>query len=173
MKLIVGLGNPGERYKDTRHSAGFLVIEKLQLNVYSDFPWKFENKFNAAVCMAGEAILAKPLSFMNSSGGVVSSLVNFYKIPKNNLYVIHDDLDIKLGEYKIQFAVGPKLHNGIASIEDRLGTKDFWRIRMGVDNRGLENRISGEEYVLEDFNKEEREIFNAGAIKAIADLQTQ
>ena len=170
MKLIVGLGNPGEKYQNTRHNAGFLLIDKLQSDVYPESPFRFENKFNAEVSMAGEAILVKPLSFMNNSGRVVCSLLNFYKIPKGNLYVLHDDLDVKLGEYKIQFAVGPKLHNGIASIEERLGTKDFWRVRIGVDNRDPSSHVLGETYVLEDFTKDERKTFDGAVLKALEEL---
>jgi peptidyl-tRNA hydrolase, PTH1 family len=173
MKLIVGLGNPGEKYVNTRHNAGFLVVEKLQLDIYPDYPWKFENKFNADISMAGEAILVKPLVFMNNSGDVVGSLINFYKIPKENLFVIHDDLDIRLGEWKLQFAVGPKLHNGIASIEERIGTKDFWRLRLGVDNRTEDNRIPGEEYVLQNFSEDEMNIFSEATINAIKDLRAE
>lgn len=173
MKLIVGLGNPGEKYKGTRHNIGFLVIEKFQIDIFPNFPWKFERKFNAEVSMAGEMILVKPQTFMNNSGGSVSSLASFYKIPKNNIYVIHDDLDIKLGEVKLQFAVGPKLHYGVTSIEEKLGTKDFWRLRIGVDNRELNNRVEGEDYVLQNFSDDEEKIVSEVIIKAVKDLNIQ
>ena len=170
MKLIVGLGNPGDRYVGTRHNTGFFVVEKLQLDVFPDFPWKFENKFNADISMAGSAILVKPLSFINSSGEVVKKLVNFYKIDKENLIVVHDDLDIRLGEWKKQFSQGPKLHNGLLSIEEKLGTIDFWRFRVGVDNRTVDNRISGEDYVLQPFFEEEITLLNKATIEICKEL---
>ena len=98
---------------------------------------------------------------MNDSGLAVSKIANFYKIALGDIYVIHGDLDLRLGEYKIQKGVGPKLHYGIASIEEKLGSKDFWRVRVGIDSRTVENRLSGEEYVLQNFNEQEEEVFEA------------
>ena len=97
---------------------------------------------------------------MNKSGLAVSKFAKYYIQNTKYLYVAHDDLDIPLGEFKIQFAKGPKLHNGIESVEKALSTKDFWRIRIGVDNRDSDNRIPGEKYVLEDFTQEEKKILN-------------
>lgn len=97
---------------------------------------------------------------MNDSGIAVKYAVNKHKLKPINLYVIHDDLDLPLGSWKIQFAKGPKDNGGINSIEQVLGTDDFWRIRVGVNNRNPENRISGEDYVLEDFVKDERVILD-------------
>jgi PTH1 family peptidyl-tRNA hydrolase len=97
---------------------------------------------------------------MNDSGSFVKQLVDQYKLDLSNLYIVHDDLDIKLGEYKIQFGRGPKDHNGILDIEAKLGTKDFWRVRIGVDNRPLDDKPMGEEYVLQNFTSEERVILD-------------
>ena len=92
---------------------------------------------------------------MNTSGTVVKQVLKKHpEITTSQLYIVHDDLDIPLGKFKIQFGTGPKLHNGIRSIEDELGTNEFWRIRIGVDNRG-ENKVDGETYSLEDFTEEE------------------
>src|SRR4030042_1472406 len=162
MKLIVGLGNPGEKYKNTRHNVGFVVLDAIASQITNEYQYqdiKFQKSKNAkaeylSFKIGDETIeLIKPLTFMNSSGFSVAYGKNKHKVPVENIYVIHDDLDIKLGEYKIQKGVGPKLHYGIASIEKELGIGDFWRIRMGVDNRSIDNRVSGEEYVLEDFEK--------------------
>lgn len=174
MKLIVGLGNPGEKYKNNRHNVGFMVADRLQTTVYRNYEWGENSKFKAVVCRpkAVDVLLAKPTSFMNSSGFVVKKLVDFYKVKPDNLFVIHDDLDIKLGEYKIQKR-GPKLHNGILSIENALGTKDFWRVRVGIENRvsGYQDvRISGEEYVLNDFTQKELSTLNLVTDKIIQDL---
>ena len=95
---------------------------------------------------------------MNDSGVAVKNLSTHYNLQHTNLYVVHDDLDLTLGSYKIQFGKGPKVHNGLLSIEEELGTSDFWRVRIGVDNRDPNNRIPGDEYVLQNFTKEEIEI---------------
>lgn len=102
--------------------------------------------------------LAKPTTFMNLSGESVGAISSFYKINPAEILVVHDDLDIKLGEYKMHFNKGPKVHNGITSIENHLGTSEFWRLRIGIDNRTPELRenISGADYVLGRFNSEER-----------------
>lgn len=150
MKLIIGLGNPGEKYKANRHNVGHIVVDALQESGLSQ--GVIAKKTNAFK-------LAKTESFMNVSGEAVRRLVNFYKVSPEDLYIIHDDLDIPLGEYKIQKGKGPKLHYGIQSIEEALGTPDFWRVRVGVDNRDPNNRIPGEKYVLQDFTQDERETF--------------
>jgi PTH1 family peptidyl-tRNA hydrolase len=103
---------------------------------------------------------------MNESGVFVKKLVDQYKLEPSNLYIAHDDLDIPLGAYKIQLGVGPKVHNGVNSVEEELGTKDFWRVRIGVDNRKPDDRTSGEEYVLQDFTAEERKALD-GVIQEI------
>lgn len=143
MKLIVSIGNPGVAYANTRHNAGFLVVEALQ---NSKLP--------------KDVVLRKSDVFMNESGTFVKKLVNNYKLDLNSLYVIHDDLDIKLGEYKIQFGRGPKDHNGLKSIDEELGTDQYWHVRVGVDNRPLDGRVMGEEYVLQNFSGEEKEMIN-------------
>jgi len=150
MRLIIGLGNPGEKYKNTRHNAGFLVADKLQ-----------------KVKLPAGTVLKKSDVFMNNSGDFVSRLSKRYDSNPSDLFIIHDDLDIPLGSYKIQYGIGPKVHNGVNSIEVELGTKDFWRIRIGVDNRKSEDRIDGEEYVLQDFTEEERKILDKTIKEAI------
>ena len=101
-------------------------------------------------------IITKTNTFMNDSGSFVKDLYIKYNIQNTDLYVAHDDLDLPLGTWKIQFAKGPKDNGGINSIEQVLGTKDFWRIRVGIDNRNPEERVPGEEYVLEDFTQDEK-----------------
>ena len=149
MRLIIGLGNPGEKYKNTRHNAGFLVADKLQ-----------------KIKLPAGTIVRKSGVFMNESGSSVRALYTKYGIQNTDLYIAHDDLDIPLGSFKIQFGTGPKVHNGVNSIEKELGTQDFWRIRVGVDNRKPDDRTQGEEYVLQDFTEEERNTAN-GVIEKI------
>ncbi len=141
MKLVVGLGNPGEKYVNTRHNVGYLLCNNLDnLSKKSSFVIRKSNKF------------------MNDSGSFVSELIKRYGIELKDLYIIHDDLDIALGLYKIQFAKGPKDHNGLNDIYEKLGTKDFWHVRVGIDNRDLGNKTKGEEYVLQDFTSEEKQV---------------
>src|SRR3972149_12131165 len=155
MKLIIGLGNPGQKYKNTRHNIGHLVAgELVKLQVPKDF------------------IVKRTNVFMNDSGNFVKKLVDQYHIEFSNLWVIHDDLDIPLGSYKIQNGKGPKLHNGINSIEQELEREDFWRVRVGVDSRDPESRISGEEYVLQDFSQEERGVLDTAIAEICKKLAT-
>lgn len=163
MKLIVGLGNPGEKYKQNRHNVGWLLLDYLDKKMEGR-GWKAEKMFEAEICeieINGEKIiLAKPQTFMNDSGKAVQKISKNNNLTSNDLVVVHDDLDIKLGEYKIQIGKGPKLHNGIESIENHMHTKEFTRVRIGVDNRSRENRIPGEAYVLQNFTSEELTVLN-------------
>lgn len=148
MKLLVGLGNPEAKYQKTRHNVGVMIIDKLKGELKREF------------------VLKKSSVFMNSSGIFIKKLISDYSLKDlDNLYVIHDDLDIKLGEYKIQFGKGPKDHNGIISIENELKTKDFWRIRVGIENRESQNKIKGELYTLENFLPQELIIINSVVAK--------
>ena len=153
MKLIIGLGNPGKQYENTRHNVGYLVVDQLR-------------KKN----LPKDLVIKKTGAFMNESGKAVKNLTTNYQLPTTNLYVVHDDLDISLGQFKIQKGRGPKDHKGIQSVEDVLGTSEFWRVRIGVDNRDPENRIPGEEYVLQEFTDEEKRIRDKVISEVIKDL---
>lgn len=165
MILIVGLGNPRKEYAKSRHNAGWVVLDVLEQEISKpEYPiskkvldphFEFIKKFDAKICQLGDLLLAKPQTFMNFSGIAVGKLVYHYQVFASNLWVIHDDLDIRLGEYKIQFGKGPREHRGLLSIYEKLGTKDFWHVRIGVDNRGSDNRTPGEKYVLQKFTEEE------------------
>lgn len=162
MKLIVGLGNPGKKFKGTRHNVGFMAVEalreKLQRGKGAGMRLRFQEakKFEAEMAKMGSLLLIKPQTFMNKSGRCISRLVNFYKVNLKDLYVIHDDLDIKLGEWKLQMGKGPKEHKGILSIEEALEGVSFWRVRVGVENRS-KKKIPGERYVLLKFKEKEKE----------------
>lgn len=162
MKLIVGLGNPGEQYKNNRHNVGFMFVDYLltQLTDSRINGFKSDKYLSSEVChIPSEIILTKPTTFMNRSGEAINSCVTRYMLHVTyDLIVVHDDLDIPLGKFKIQKGIGPKLHNGIASIEQHLKTKDFLRVRIGVDSRTPENHIDGESYVLQNFLPEEKTI---------------
>ncbi len=166
MKLIVGLGNPGQKYEGTRHNAGYIVVDEI-LNS------KHETLNRPLAKLRHEAdktLIFKSKNFMNASGEAVKKLVDFYKVDLDDLYIVHDDLDIKLGEYKIQKGIGPKEHKGILSVDQALGTRQYWRVRVGVENRDFGNRISGEDYVLQKFNEDERKILRGVIIKICEEL---
>lgn len=176
MKLIAGLGNPGEKYQDTRHNVGFFVLDRLSESgnvgeVAGDpalVVWH-EDKgvYTLKISLAPEAaVLAKPQEYMNESGKAVKFICQKHKVLPQAVLVIHDDLDIPLGSYKLQFGKGPRLHNGVTSVENYLGSKDFWRLRVGIENRGQkvagqQGRSTGEDYVLDKFSKEELEVLES------------
>ena len=173
MRIIVGLGNPGEKYKNNRHNAGFIMLDKIQKELnFSDF--KFDNKFNAeiseGVSLSSRAksatdevegsnriLLVKPQTFMNNSGEAVQKIMSFYKLTPADIIVIHDDLDIEIGNYKISSDSSAAGHNGAQDIMDKLGAQNFKRIRIGIETAGgRQNRvIPGETFVLENFTEEE------------------
>ena len=164
MRLIVGLGNPSDEHKSNRHNVGFIFIDKLIKKM--DLPLQFDRKFKSEILQTANTLYAKPMTFMNSSGLAVAELVSFFKVNTENLWVVHDDLDIKLGEFKMQKGKGPKDHKGVSSVEESIGTSDFWRVRIGVDNREADNRIPGEEYVLQNFSDEEIDVLDEVTEKA-------
>lgn len=168
MVAIVGLGNVGEKYRNTRHNVGFMFVDYLAKQHRATL--ENQNKFFSDIAKSKELLLFKPQTMMNASGKAVSAIVNFYSVGHESLYVAHDDLDLPLGEYKIQFEIGPKVHNGVNSIEEFLGSSQFWRVRIGIDNRDPENRTPGEAYVLQKFTDEEMRIIDDVIKSASAEL---
>lgn len=165
MKLIIGLGNPGKEYAKTRHNVGFVVVEKMA----GETDW---NKWGKSLVKKEDGVLfIEPQTFMNRSGEAAAEAINFYKLDLNDVYVVHDDLDLTFGEYKVQKGVGPKGHNGVLSVEEHLGTGDFWRVRVGVDSREGTVRTSGEEYVLESFSDTEKKILDGVIDKVIEEIK--
>lgn len=156
MKLIIGLGNPGNEYINTRHNIGFGLLDFIAHK--NNFEFKIDKKFNASSCylsIRGEkVILVKPLSFMNLSGNVVSKYANFYDVNSRDILVIQDDLDMTFGKVRILYGSSSGGHNGIKSIIDGIGTKEFVRLKIGISNNKL---INTKDYVLGKFNKEEIE----------------
>lgn len=152
MKLIVGLGNPGKKYEHTRHNAGFLAISQFQKQHEEFKEWKFNKKFNAEISPATinneKVMLAKPQTFMNSSGMAVKAMVQFYKLEPKDVWVIHDDLDLPLGTLRIKTGGSSAGHNGVQSIIDVLGT-DFARFRIGIAEE--EKNEEAEQFVLKPF----------------------
>ena len=133
MFLIVGLGNPGEEYEHTRHNAGFDTVDKIAAEIGVRY-WK--NECGALTGKGAyhdiDVVLAKPQSYMNTSGGPVKQLVNAYGVSPDHLVVIHDELDIDPGTIRVKFGGGHAGHNGLRSICDKLGTRDWFRVRCGI-----------------------------------------
>lgn len=170
MKLVVGLGNPGEKYAMNRHNVGFMVVDKI-INTLTVSP-HVEKKLDSLVFYhhPNQTIFVRPQTYMNSSGIAVKKLVAHFKVNLTELRIIHDDLDLPLGHYKIQKGKGPREHGGLLSVYEKLGTKDFWHIRVGVDNRRSDSRISGEDYVLQKFTDKEKEILDEVIGKVVREL---
>ena len=156
MKLIVGLGNPGVDYMNTRHNVGFQLLDYIVKNKDVAF---IRNKFNgsyAEMSINGEkVILLKPLSYMNLSGGVVQKFVSFYKIDLQDILIIHDDLDMNFGRVKIVFDSTSGGHNGIKDIERCLGSRKYARLKIGIAH---DKSIDTKDYVLGKFTNEEKDI---------------
>ncbi len=154
MKLIIGLGNPGPEYANTRHNIGFMVLDNY-LNADTK-PW--QNKFLAQIkeqTVAQEKVIfVKPQTFMNLSGSSVAKIVNFYKISPEDILVIQDDLDLPLGHYRLKCHSSSGGHNGIKSIIECLNTTDFARLKIGVSKNNL---IATKDYVLGKFTSSELE----------------
>lgn len=133
MFLIVGLGNPGEEYEHTRHNAGFDTVDKIASEIGVRY-WK--NECGALTGKGAyhdiDVVLAKPQSYMNTSGGPVKQLMNAYGVSPDHLVVIHDELDIDSGTIRVKFGGGHAGHNGLRSICDKLGTRDWFRVRCGI-----------------------------------------
>lgn len=160
MKLIVGLGNPTNRYARTRHNAGFIVLDTLA-HAFQINSFRLEKKFEAEIAettSSGEKIIfAKPQTFMNHSGEAVRKIMDFYKIPPENITIIHDDLDIELGQCKVATDSSAAGHNGVQDIFDKLGTQKITRVRIGIEGseRKKDRLMSGSDFVLQDFSEEE------------------
>lgn len=162
MKIIIGLGNPGEKYKNTRHNAGFMTLNTLAKKLNANF--KFEKKFNAEIAQTNinnkKIFLVKPQTLMNNSGQAVQALVSFYELNlKKDITIIYDDIDLPLGKFRItgQSSGG---HKGIQSIMNSLNTQNLKRFRIGTRNLPPEKIPDTTKYVLGKFSKEESEKLN-------------
>jgi PTH1 family peptidyl-tRNA hydrolase len=165
MKLIIGLGNPGRKYKKTRHNLGFKVVEKLAREM-TNGQWLMVDKFRSLIIKhKSSIILAKPQTMMNNSGVAVAKLANFYHLKPAEIWIIHDDLDLSLGKIKIVQGRGSAGHKGVTSIIKELETNDFVRFRLGIGRPHLRQGFGGqagrdfseqeaESYVLSPFKKE-------------------
>ena len=152
--LIVGLGNPGERYSLSRHNAGFIVLENLSAGEKIDInKTKFDSRFGKGVISGVPVVLSAPQTFMNLSGIAVGKLVRFFKVNIEDVIVVHDDLDLPFSEIRIKKGGGDGGHNGLNSVINHLGGSEFIRIRLGIGKPDRKEMV--ESYVLEHFSREE------------------
>jgi len=181
MKIIVGLGNPGEEYRTTRHNVGFMAVDALAKSL--GLVWQNNKKLKAEIIKNNEMILVKPLTYMNNSGKAVKAVMQCYKLlPKkfglltrqqtdlsDVLTVIHDDLDIGIGKYKISVDSRSAGHQGVQSIINYLRTKNFKRFRIGI-HTNITEKISADKFVLEKFDQAELKIVNDIILRAIKEI---
>jgi PTH1 family peptidyl-tRNA hydrolase len=155
MKLIVGLGNPGNDYNNTRHNVGFMTVDYLARHLGIDINVKWNNSLYAQTNINGEKVmLLKPLSYINLSGEVISSFIKYFKININDILVINDDLDLPIGSYKLKSHGSSGGHNGLKNIELHLGTDEYKRLKIGISNN---KNIDTKDYVLGKFSQDEKE----------------
>ena len=157
IQLIVGLGNIGQEYAQTRHNAGWWMLDELAATWGASF--REDKKYYAEVAKAntpqGEVWLMKPSTYMNKSGQAVGALANFFKIPVSDLLVLHDELDIPPGHVRLKKGGGNGGHNGLKDIQAKMGSADFWRVRLGIGHPGDRNLVSG--FVLNKPSRDDRE----------------
>ncbi|KLT72580.1 peptidyl-tRNA hydrolase [Neisseria arctica] len=170
IKLIVGLGNPGKEYEQTRHNVGFWFVDELAWAWRATF--KEEKKFFGEVARVsrpeGDVWLLKPNTFMNRSGQAVAALAQFYKIKPSEIMVVHDELDIACGRIKFKLGGGNGGHNGLKDIQARLSTPDYYRLRLGIDHPGDRNLVVG--YVLNKPSAEDRQKIDDSIAKSLRGL---
>lgn len=159
MKLIVGLGNPGKEYDNTRHNVGFMVLDNyLNKHNMNNFKTKFCGEYLVVENFEKKILFLKPQKYMNLSGEVIKSFVNFYKINIQDILIISDDLDMPCGKIRLRNKGSSGGHNGLKNIEVNLGTNEYKRLKIGVGNN---KDISTKDYVLGKFSKKEIETINS------------
>ena len=180
MKIVVGLGNVGEKYLKTRHNCGFLALDEFTKQLETEgteVSWKNEAKLDAEIAKINykgdRLLLVKPTTFMNLSGEAVSKILNFYKEAKENLIVIYDDIDLPLGKIRVREKGSAGTHNGMKSIVERLGTEDFNRIRIGIESRGelAPKQQDLADFVLGNFGKEEYPLISEALKQSVEELK--
>ncbi len=155
MWLLVGLGNPGDKYKNNRHNIGFMVLDAVAHD-YGFPAWraKFQSEMSEGRIGEHKVVLLKPQTYMNESGQAIGKAVKFYKIDPARIVIFHDELDLEPGKVRMKVGGGVAGHNGLKSAQVHLGTPNFVRVRLGIGHPGDKSRVSG--YVLSDFAKSEQ-----------------
>lgn len=166
MLLIVGLGNPGEKYARNRHNIGFMAADEIvRRHSFSNYRSKFQGELAEGKIGTDKVLVFKPQTFMNESGRAVKELITFYKIDTQDIIVLHDELDLVPGKLRIKRGGGHAGHNGLRSMHAHVGP-DYARVRMGIGHPGDKNRVSG--YVLKDFSKADQDWLEP-LVDAVAD----
>ena len=163
-RLIVGLGNPGAEYTETRHNAGFWFCERLAQTL--GVRLNHESRFHGLVGRSGNTWLLLPQTFMNRSGQAVLALAHFYRILPNEILVVHDELDIPPGQLRLKFGGGLGGHNGLKDVSARLSTQDYWRLRVGIGHPGDRNQVVN--FVLNRAGREEQALIDDALERALA-----
>jgi len=170
VKLIVGLGNPGRAYRWTRHNMGFWLVERFAKELGIDLSRRgFQSVYGRGKIGNEEIILAKPQTFMNLSGEAVRRLLHYFKVPPENLVVLHDDLDLPFGKMRIRLRGGTGGHQGVKSIVEALGSDGFVRLKVGI-GRPADRGQDVADYVLEPLVGAEKEEFKAAVERALEAL---
>lgn len=169
MNLIVGLGNPGKEYINTRHNVGFMVVDK-----FCPGCWKYSKKFKAEIChtsVEGQTIyLVKPQTFMNRSGESIRELIAFLDVPLDRLWVVHDDLDLEIGTIRVRKGGSSGGHNGVQSLINDLGSQEFPRFRLGIKTQRAES-VPAERFVLEKFGVDEQAVLEEAIEKTASEIK--
>ena len=173
IQLVVGLGNPGAKYEQTRHNAGFWFVDEVARQYNARFKSESKYKSEVARCsIAGnDCRLQKPMDFMNRSGLPVASLAGFYQIPRSSILIVHDDLDLPPGTVKLKKSGGHGGHNGLRDLIPHLGGNDFLRLRIGIGHPGHRDDVVG--YVLKNASRDDRAIIDQAideAVKVLPDI---
>lgn len=165
MKLIVGLGNPGKQFEQTRHNVGFKVIDELSSRLNTPLNQsKFKGMYGIGVHKGDKVVLLKPLTYMNLSGESIRAIIDYYQINLEDIVVIYDDLDLPVGKIRLRQKGSAGGHNGIKSTVAHLGTQEFNRIRIGID-RPI-NGMKVPDYVLGSFYDDEQELIKEAILKS-------
>ncbi len=164
-RLVVGLGNPGSEYAETRHNAGFWFCERLA--AYLGLMLTREARFHALLAQdrTSGAWLLLPQTYMNRSGQAVGAFARYYRIPPSAILIVHDELDIPPGQLRLKFGGGLGGHNGLKDITAHLGTQDYWRLRIGIGHPGDRDQVVG--YVLTPPRPQERDAIDAAIARAL------
>ena len=173
IQLVVGLGNPGAKYEQTRHNAGFWFVDEVARQYNTRFKSESKHKSEVARCSIADhdCRLQKPMDFMNRSGLPVASLAGFYQIPRSSILIVHDDLDLPPGTVKLKKSGGHGGHNGLRDLIPHLGGNDFLRLRIGIGHPGHRDDVVG--YVLKNASRDDRTAIDQAideAVNALPDI---
>ena len=167
MRLLVGLGNPGEKHQNNRHNIGFMAADKIRETYdFSPYRRRFQGLISEGKIGNHSVRILKPTTFMNESGRSVGETIKFFKLPSDKVFVFYDDLDLVPGKCRIKLGGGAGGHNGLKSLDNQIGN-EYWRVRLGIGHPGHKDRVL--RYVLQDFAKKERNTWLTILLESLAD----